>query len=266
MRSPQFTSSIEPTDTKALKPTFSRRLQSKIAVQRATLADESDTARPRHACREGRIQACMRPHHAQAVRPDNLMPAQRANLMFQLRPAAPHSLKPAEMITAPQTPAATHSAIIPGTIAAGVAMTARSTASGTALMFDEAFRRARRPASGLPGKGVDRANRRAGFRRWCAPRCWAPGTDNRDDFGASIVSARRRRVKIMDPFGSWMFPFTMRRGSVCAWLCALVPRWHRRASPSGRHFSKPTISDAASDGEHTQPSGRVGGAEETLRS
>ena len=46
-------------------------------------------------------------------------------------PAGPHSLNPAEMITAPFTSAAAHSATIPGTVAAGVAITARSTSSGT---------------------------------------------------------------------------------------------------------------------------------------
>src|ERR687897_63354 len=37
IRSPQPTSSIEPTETKALKPTLARKLQSSTAVQRAPL-------------------------------------------------------------------------------------------------------------------------------------------------------------------------------------------------------------------------------------
>ena len=49
------------------------------------------------------------------------------------RPRSPISLKPAEMMTAPFTPAATHSRTICGTVAALVAMTARSTAAGTSL-------------------------------------------------------------------------------------------------------------------------------------
>ena len=41
---------------------------------------------------------------------------------------------PAEMMTAPFTPAAAHSPTMSGTVAAGVAMTARSTFSGTSAM------------------------------------------------------------------------------------------------------------------------------------
>jgi hypothetical protein len=54
-------------------------------------------------------------------------------------PVDPHSLKPAEMITAPLTPAAAHSPIIFGTIAAGVAITARSTFFGTSRMLRNVF-------------------------------------------------------------------------------------------------------------------------------
>ena len=50
-------------------------------------------------------------------------------------PSAPVSLKPAEMMIAPRTPASTHSAIRSGTAGAGVTMTARSTRSGTAAML-----------------------------------------------------------------------------------------------------------------------------------
>ena len=45
-------------------------------------------------------------------------------------PAGPVSLKPAEMMTAPGTPASAHSRMRPGTVAAGVVITARSTFSG----------------------------------------------------------------------------------------------------------------------------------------
>ncbi len=46
-------------------------------------------------------------------------------------PAAPISRKPAESTITPLTPAAAQASINPGTVAAGVAITARSTASGT---------------------------------------------------------------------------------------------------------------------------------------
>ena len=49
-------------------------------------------------------------------------------------PAGPTSLKPAEMIIAQGTPAFPQSRIIPGTVAAGVTITARSTFSGMELM------------------------------------------------------------------------------------------------------------------------------------
>ncbi len=47
-------------------------------------------------------------------------------------PSGPVSLKPAEMMIAAWTPTATHSSMTPGTVLAGVTMTARSTGSGMA--------------------------------------------------------------------------------------------------------------------------------------
>jgi len=47
-------------------------------------------------------------------------------------PSGPVSLKPAEMMIAAWTPTATHSSMMPGTVGAGVTMTARSTGSGMA--------------------------------------------------------------------------------------------------------------------------------------
>ena len=52
-----------------------------------------------------------------------------------LAPSGPVSLKPAEMMIAPFTPASTHSLITAGTVGAGVTTTARSTGSGTEAMF-----------------------------------------------------------------------------------------------------------------------------------
>jgi hypothetical protein len=58
---------MEPIDTKALKPTFSRKHR---CAQRTALADKSHVARPRHGVGEGRVQAADRIHDAQAVGAD----------------------------------------------------------------------------------------------------------------------------------------------------------------------------------------------------
>ena len=58
-------------ETNALKPTFSRKLQSRTAVHSAPLWLMNATL-PGRAMRvgEGRVQAAHRVHHAQAVGPD----------------------------------------------------------------------------------------------------------------------------------------------------------------------------------------------------
>ena len=60
------------------------------------------------------------------------MPASRA------MPAGPISRNPAESTTTPFTPAAAQASISPGTVAAGVAITARSSGSGTSATVAEA--------------------------------------------------------------------------------------------------------------------------------
>ena len=55
-------------------------------AQRAALADEPDATRPRHARREGRIHACVRAHHAEAIRADDPHPRRAA---FARGPASP---------------------------------------------------------------------------------------------------------------------------------------------------------------------------------
>ena len=51
----------------------------------------------------------------------------------------PGPLKPAEIITAPVTPAEAHSLITSGTVAAGVAMIARSTVAGASEILGKAL-------------------------------------------------------------------------------------------------------------------------------
>ena len=138
IRSPQSTSSIEPTETQALKPTFSRKLQSSTAVSSAPLWLMKPTlpgramalAKVAFRCVAGRIT----PRQFGPIR--RILPrALSAICRSSSTPAAPASLNPAEMMIAPFTPAATHSLTIPGTVAAGVTMSARSTGSGTWATF-----------------------------------------------------------------------------------------------------------------------------------
>ena len=69
-------------------------------------------------------------------------------------PAAPVSLKPAEMMTAPGTPAWTQSRMIPGMLGGGVTTTTRSTLPGTARMLG-----IRLHAQDGVALGVDRVDR-----------------------------------------------------------------------------------------------------------
>ncbi len=82
---------------------------------------------------EGGVQPADGIHHAQAVRPDQPDPrtrCARAPAVPAPPPGRP-SLNPAEITIAPRTPAFTHSPTTLGTVAAGVTITARSTASGS---------------------------------------------------------------------------------------------------------------------------------------
>ena len=126
-------------ETKALNPTFSRRLQSRMAVHRAPLWLRKPTE-PGWAMVLAKV--AFRPLWG-IITPRQLGPMRR---ILPLRasaktcrssstPAGPVSLKPAEMMTAPGTPASAHSRMRPGTVAAGVVMTARSTGSGTDLIL-----------------------------------------------------------------------------------------------------------------------------------
>ena len=110
-------------ETKALKPTFSRKLQSRTAVQSAPLWLMKPTLPGRAiALAKVAFRRVRGAHHAQAVRADD--PHLAARLFAAIwrsssAPAAPVSLNPAEMTIAPFTPAATHSPTIPGTVGGG---------------------------------------------------------------------------------------------------------------------------------------------------
>ena len=109
-------------------------------AKRAALSDEPYVARQRERLGECRVQTDVRQHHANAIRPnDPHLPASLENLLFKLCPSRPGFFEPAEIITAPFTPAVAHSATIPGTLAAGVAITARSTFSGASRIVENVF-------------------------------------------------------------------------------------------------------------------------------
>ena len=137
MRSPQLTSSIDPSEANAENPTFSRRLQSSTAVHSAPLWLMKATF-PGRAMPEAKV--ALRPVRG-LITPRQLGPTRRmpprATCCFTSRssatPSGPASLNPAEMTMAPCTRLSTHSRMMAGTLGAGVTTTARSTWSGTAV-------------------------------------------------------------------------------------------------------------------------------------
>ena len=70
------------------------------------------------------------------------------------QPATPASLNPAEMIIAAFTPAAQHSPTMPGTVSAGVTITARSALSGVSSILAYALTPRTLDRLGLIGKTV----------------------------------------------------------------------------------------------------------------
>jgi len=133
MTSPQPTSSIEPSETIALKPTSSSAAQSRIAVRSAPDWDTKPT-RPGLAIPAANVAfipstGFITPRQ---FGPTTRIPWRRAaarTSRSSSTPAAPTSLNPALMMITPRTPAAPHSSTSPGADLAGVTMTARSTVS-----------------------------------------------------------------------------------------------------------------------------------------
>jgi hypothetical protein len=131
-------------ETNPLKPTFSWKLQSRIAVQSAPLWLMKATF-PGRAMEAAKV--ALKPS-AGDITPRQLGPMMRmpprcasARISCSIAaPPGPVSLKPAEMMMADGTPFAVHSRITPGTHAAGVTMTARSGVSGKALTLGKAAR------------------------------------------------------------------------------------------------------------------------------
>ncbi|GBC74362.1 hypothetical protein HRbin05_00402 [archaeon HR05] len=134
MRSPKSTSSIEPTEMNALNPIFSFTAQSTIAEPRAPLWEMKATF-PGFGVLLRNV--------ALRLLLGLIMPRQFGPIMFRAYlslasiifasnalPSSPTSLNPAEIMMRFFTPALPHCSTIPGTVGAGVAITARSTLSG----------------------------------------------------------------------------------------------------------------------------------------
>ncbi len=123
MRSPQPTSSIEPTETKWENPTFILWLQSSTALQSAPLWLMNATLPGRAAVDAiRRVEPGGRAHHAQGVRADDAKAAASGigeDRASRASPSGPVSRNPLETMMAVGTPAATQSAITPGTAGAG---------------------------------------------------------------------------------------------------------------------------------------------------
>ena len=137
--SPHPTSSIEPSETTALNPTFSRALQSRTAVRSAPLwltkptvpGAEMPAANVAFSPVVGRITP-------RQLGPTIRIPLARAVARIwrsSSAPSGPTSLNPAEMMTTAFTPAAAHSSTVAGIVPAGVAMTTSSGTSGSAARF-----------------------------------------------------------------------------------------------------------------------------------
>ena len=76
MKSPQPRSIIEPAEKNALKPTFSCRLQSRIAALSAPLSlDKRDVSGERHFFDKCGIQVSRGDHHSETVRLKEAHPA-----------------------------------------------------------------------------------------------------------------------------------------------------------------------------------------------
>ena len=128
---------MEPTETKALKPTISFKLQSRTAVQRAPLWLMKPTE-PGRAMVVANV--ALRPESG-LITPRQLGPTTRTLLacasasscFSSSAPSGPISLNPAEITMAPRTPFWPHSRINPGMEGGGVTTTARSTCSGMSV-------------------------------------------------------------------------------------------------------------------------------------
>ena len=104
-------------EAKTLKPLFLQAPVEDRGQKRSALADEGDVSRQGQSGREGSVEPVQRIHDAEAIGPHNphLAEGFHHDLPFQRRPGLATSLKPAEMMMQPLTPAWTHSRTRAGT-------------------------------------------------------------------------------------------------------------------------------------------------------
>ena len=122
---------------------FSRKLWSRMAVKSAPLWLRKPTL-PGRAIAPAKV--ALKPEFG-LITPKEFGPiirirprrASSSTRSSSSAPSGPVSLKPAEMTTAPRTPASTHSATMSGTAGAGATITAKSTCSGTSEIVGYAF-------------------------------------------------------------------------------------------------------------------------------
>ncbi len=123
----------------ALKPTSSLKLQSRTAVHSAPLwlmkPTEPGRAMPRAKVAFSPVGGLITPRQLGPMIRTPPLRASSSNWRSSCAPCGPSSLKPAEMTIAALTPFSPHSRMTLGITCAGVMMTARSTRSGTELMF-----------------------------------------------------------------------------------------------------------------------------------
>src|SRR6516165_5048481 len=93
-----------------------------------------------HLLGKSGVQTSRGDHHPKAIQPNQAHPTRRLSISFSSScPLLPYSRNPAETIIAPFTPVDAHSATSFGTVAAGVAMIAKSTTAGASEIFGNAF-------------------------------------------------------------------------------------------------------------------------------
>ena len=180
---------MEPTETNALKPTISFRLQSSTAVHSAPLWLMKPTE-PGRAMVVAKV--AFRPESG-LITPRQLGPITRmsaacassSTCRSSAAPSGPISLKPAEITMAPRTPFSPHSRMMPGMEGGGVTTTARSTCSGHREMARVSLHAQHAGPLGIDR--IDRAAERAGHQ---VPQQRAAdgvggfgGADHRDGLG-----------------------------------------------------------------------------------
>ena len=143
IRSPQPISSIDPTETKALRPTLALGHHPSTTAPTALLWLRNAIL---PGCTTAWVTVAFRSLYGR-IKPRLLGPMMRilprraslSNSCSSRAPSGPVSLKPAEITIAALTPASAHSQITLGTVGAGVTTTARSIGSGIEATFLYAF-------------------------------------------------------------------------------------------------------------------------------